>query len=60
MAQIPHPPVVETVARLAGSGHRAGFIHLNHSNPLLRDGPELAALLAQGHWVGSEEMRWEL
>jgi pyrroloquinoline quinone biosynthesis protein B len=60
MTAIPHPPVVETVARLAGSGHSVGFIHLNHSNPLLHAGPELAWLAAQGHWVGREGMAWAL
>lgn len=60
LAAIPHPPVIETVARLVCARRSAGFIHLNHSNPLLRDGPELAALLAQGHWVGREGMIWEL
>jgi pyrroloquinoline quinone biosynthesis protein B len=60
MAEIPHPPVRATVALLAGSGIGAGFIHLNHSNPLLNDGPELAWLTARGHWVGREGMAWEL
>lgn len=60
MAEIPHPPVVETVALLEGSGVSAGFIHLNHSNPLLHDGPEHAWLAAQGHWVGREGMSWTL
>lgn len=60
MAEIPHPPVQQTVAMLAGSGISAGFIHLNHSNPLLHDGPERAWLAAQGHWVGREGMAWSL
>jgi pyrroloquinoline quinone biosynthesis protein B len=60
MTAIPHPPVTETVALLAGSGHSVGFIHLNHSNPLLHDGPALAWLAAQGHWVGREGMVWTL
>lgn len=60
MAEIPHPPVRQTVALLAGSGIGAGFIHLNHSNPLLRDGPERAWLTAQGHWVGHEGLAWAL
>ncbi len=60
MAEVPHPPVAETVARLSAASRRAGFIHLNHSNPLLHEGPELAALTAQGHWVGREGMTWEL
>ncbi|MCA9726500.1 MAG: pyrroloquinoline quinone biosynthesis protein PqqB, partial [Candidatus Eisenbacteria bacterium] len=39
--EIPHPPVVDTMERLsvlspADRGH-VRFLHLNHSNPLLRD-----------------------
>lgn len=60
MAEIPHPPVVETVALLESSGLSAGFIHLNHSNPLLHDGPERTWLAAQNHWVGREGMTWAL
>lgn len=60
MAAIPHPPVAETAATLAAAGVGAGFIHLNHSNPLLRDGPERERLAAQGHWVGREGMAWAL
>jgi len=39
LAEIPHPTVEETMARFAGSTSRAKirFIHLNQSNPLLRD-----------------------
>lgn len=60
MAEIPHPLVIDTVALLAGSGISAGFIHLNHSNPLLHAGPEAAWLAEQGHWVGREGMTWTL
>jgi pyrroloquinoline quinone biosynthesis protein B len=39
LAEIPHPLVGETVARLKprGLGARVRFIHLNHTNPLLWD-----------------------
>ena len=39
LAEIPHPTVEETMARFAGSPSLAKirFIHLNQSNPLLRD-----------------------
>lgn len=60
LAEIPHPLVTDTTALLAGSGLSAGFIHLNHSNPLLTEGPELAWLNAQGHWIGREGMVWAL
>lgn len=60
LAEIPHPLVTDTVALLAGSRISAGFIHLNHSNPLLHPGPEAAWLADQGHWVGREGMAWAL
>jgi len=37
MAEIPHPLVPDTMARLAGLGDRVRFLHLNHSNPLWED-----------------------
>jgi len=39
LREIPHPLVTETLARLAGSPllSRVRFIHLNQSNPLLRE-----------------------
>jgi pyrroloquinoline quinone biosynthesis protein B len=40
MDEIPHPLVTDTVAELAGTSCQAQFIHLNHSNPLHRDGAE--------------------
>jgi pyrroloquinoline quinone biosynthesis protein B len=60
MSVIPHPAVTETVALLAGSSHSVGFIHLNHSNPLLHDGLELSWLTERGHWVGRDGMAWTL
>ncbi|MCG8351166.1 MAG: MBL fold metallo-hydrolase [Chloroflexales bacterium] len=60
MAEIPHPPVTETAKRLAGASCSVGFIHLNHSNPLLRDGPERDWLAARGMWIGSAGMSWFL
>ena len=39
LAEIPHPLIVETVARLAKSPlrERVRYVHLNQSNPLLRE-----------------------
>jgi pyrroloquinoline quinone biosynthesis protein B len=39
LSEIPHPLIVETVARLAKSPlrERVRFVHLNQSNPLLRE-----------------------
>ena len=38
LAEVPHPTVGETTARLAALSSRVSFIHLNHTNPLLWDG----------------------
>lgn len=60
MSKIPHPLVTDTVARLRGTPAEVAFIHLNHSNPLLRDTPERAWLREQGFGVGAQGQRWEL
>jgi pyrroloquinoline quinone biosynthesis protein B len=49
MAEVPHPFVAETVARLpAALRGRVRFIHLNHTNRLLWDAAARAALAADG------------
>jgi pyrroloquinoline quinone biosynthesis protein B len=60
VAQIPHPLATDTAGRLAGTGCEVHLIHLNHSNPLLRSGPERDWLAARGIGVGSFGMRWRL
>ncbi len=35
MAEVPHPPVVDTRARLAGVAVEVHLVHMNHTNPLL-------------------------
>ena len=41
LADVPHPPIVETMARLEDDARRQPgrirFLHLNHSNPLYSD-----------------------
>lgn len=60
LSEIPHPPVTATMELLQAvrdaGGARVVFTHLNHSNPLWRDGPERAELRARGfeHAVGPE------
>jgi len=57
---IPHPLVPETEARLAGVTSLKGrvyFVHLNHTNRLLRDDVALAALGARGFGVAREGQR---
>jgi pyrroloquinoline quinone biosynthesis protein B len=57
---IGHPLVTDTAARLAGTRATVFFIHLNHSNPLHRDGPERAMLKAHRLEVGEQGMRLQL
>jgi pyrroloquinoline quinone biosynthesis protein B len=60
LASIPHPLVTDTAGRLAGVDCDVRLIHLNHSNPLVRAGPEREWLAAQGIGVGSLGDRWPL
>jgi pyrroloquinoline quinone biosynthesis protein B len=60
VAQIPHPLATDTAERLAGVGCEVHLVHLNHSNPLLRPGPERDWLAARGIGVGATGMRWRL
>jgi pyrroloquinoline quinone biosynthesis protein B len=60
MAEIPHPPVMDTVQLIAGSRAEVRFIHLNHSNPLLHTGAEQAWLASQGIGIGVIGQRWAL
>jgi pyrroloquinoline quinone biosynthesis protein B len=60
LAEIPHPLVPETVARLAKASappHRVFFVHLNHTNPLLWDGAAVRQLRGKGFGVASEGQR---
>jgi pyrroloquinoline quinone biosynthesis protein B len=54
MNEIPHPFIVETLARLAASPLRARvrFIHLNQSNPLLRERKPGIVVAAEGEREG--------
>ena len=54
LADIPHPLVGETAARLRGTRSRVLLIHLNHTNRLLWDGAERRRLLARGLDVARE------
>jgi pyrroloquinoline quinone biosynthesis protein B len=60
MREIPHPPVAETAQLLAGTSVAVWFTHLNHSNPLLHDGPERRWLAERGMGVGTAGQRWAL
>lgn len=60
VAAIGHPLVTETVKRLAHPSADVRFIHLNHSNPLHRRGPERAWLEAQGFRIAQLGDQWRL
>jgi pyrroloquinoline quinone biosynthesis protein B len=54
LSEIPHPLMIETLTRLANSPLRAKvrFIHLNQSNPLLRERRRGVAVAADGERSG--------
>ena len=65
MDEIPHPFVVESLARFkalpAAERDKIRFLHLNHTNPLLRPGGEAAEAVTQaGMHVAQEGERFEL
>jgi pyrroloquinoline quinone biosynthesis protein B len=62
IAEIPHPLVPETVSRLRNVGLAAGvfFVHLNHTNRLLRDLGSVRQLREKGFQVAFEGQRLPL
>jgi len=60
VAEVPHPLVTDTAARLAGVDCDVRLIHLNHTNPLLKPGPERDWLQGQGIRVGAFGDQWTL
>jgi pyrroloquinoline quinone biosynthesis protein B len=60
LASIPHPLATETAGRIARVGCDVRLIHLNHSNPLHRPGPERDWLAARGIGVGALRDWWPL
>ncbi len=60
LSQIPHPLATDTAERLAGVDCDVRLIHLNHSNPLHRVGPEWEWLTARGISVSAFGQRWRL
>ena len=60
LSEIPHPLATDTARRLAGVDCDLRLIHLNHSNPLHRPGPEREWLAERGIGVGAHGDRWTL
>jgi pyrroloquinoline quinone biosynthesis protein B len=56
MSEIPHPFIEETIQLFEKSPEKGKirFIHLNHTNPILRRTPERAAVLKQGFGICTE------
>jgi pyrroloquinoline quinone biosynthesis protein B len=54
IAEVPHPTIGETAARLAALSSRVSFIHLNHTNPLLWDGRARRDLVRRGFAVAAD------
>lgn len=62
-AEVPHPPVRETMDLLQAltARTRIGFIHLNHSNPLVDPAsPAARELTARGFFVAAEGDRYPI
>jgi pyrroloquinoline quinone biosynthesis protein B len=60
LTEIPHPLVTDSAQRLAGIDRDVRLIHLNHTNPLHRAGPERDWLEAQGLRIATRGDRWAL
>jgi pyrroloquinoline quinone biosynthesis protein B len=60
MNEIPHPLVADTAARIAGATCAIAFIHLNHSNLLLREDAPQRWLAERGMQIGAGGMSFEL
>ena len=61
MSEIPHPFVAETIALFsplpAAEKRKVKFIHFNHTNPLMLEGPERDAVKKLGFEVATEGER---
>jgi len=60
ISKIPHPTVTSSYQRLEGISGKVTFIHMNHTNPLYREGKEKADLLSSGFGVGRSGQQWSL
>lgn len=57
MTEVPHPLITDTIAKLEGldlERHEVVMVHLNHGNPVWRDGTERSICLAAGLRLGHQ------
>jgi pyrroloquinoline quinone biosynthesis protein B len=57
ITQIPHPLITDTAQRLKGvitADHAVVMVHMNHSNPCYRDGPERQQAVEAGLQIGCQ------
>ena len=64
MSEIPHPFVPETMELFSATDNdlrqKIVFVHLNHTNPLLKDGTAYQEVLAEGYKIGRQGQIFDL
>jgi len=60
-ADVPHPPIGESVDKLSSAADRVWFIHLNHTNPVADPRSRLHhQVLSKGYRVPEDGHEWQL
>ncbi|CAF1584058.1 unnamed protein product [Didymodactylos carnosus] len=57
---VPHPTTVDTIKTLNGLENKVTLIHLNHTNPLYRDGKEREQCVKLGFDITQQGSTWQL
>jgi pyrroloquinoline quinone biosynthesis protein B len=60
ISKVPHPTVISSCDLLRETSGKVTFIHMNHTNPLYKEGKEKAGILDSGFGVGRRGQRWKL
>jgi pyrroloquinoline quinone biosynthesis protein B len=60
ISKVPHPTVMSSCERLEEISGKVTFIHMNHTNPLYKEGKEKARVLESGFGVGRRGQYWKL
>lgn len=59
VAEVPHPPVIDTLQRFSHLADRIVLTHLNHTNPVADPAsPEAAEVVAAGFRIAADGMRF--